>query len=157
MASGIAHISLGAMNMLAEIVDGNIVTPSAFVLALFVSADTDDALQDADDLAAVEALSSTAEVTDGSYARIVLDDTDIGATTIDDSGNTASFDIADQTWSSLAGGDSITKLCIFYDADTAAGTDSDLRHVAQYDFSVTTNGGNVTAQTPSGLWSASNA
>lgn len=158
MASEVCNQALGEINGYARIVDSNILTNAVLVLALFVAGDTDNSIRDADTFSAVEALGSTAEVTDGSYARIILDDTDIGATTVDDSGDTRSFDIGDQTWSSLAGGDAITKLIVGYDSDSTGGTDANIIPIAHYDFSVTSNGGDVVAQVnASGLWSATQA
>lgn len=158
MASSIVNQGLGKINGWVDIIDNNWLTNSVFVLALWVSTATDATWQDLDDFAAAEADGDIAEAADGSYARILLDDTDIGATTVDDGADTMSFDIADQTWSSLAGGESITKLTVGFDSDSTGGTDANITLGAQYDFLVTPNGGDVIAQiNASGLWSAAPA
>ena len=156
MASEICNISLGRMNEFAERTNDSDPTNAVFVLALIVDAAvTDNDYRDADTMSAFEAIVGATEVTDGSYARIILDDTDIAASTVDDTGDTRSFDIADQTWASLAGGDAITKLVVGYDSDSTAGTDANIVAVAHYDFVVTSNGGDVVAQiNASGLWQA---
>jgi hypothetical protein len=74
--------------------------------------------------------------------------------TLDDTGNTYSVDITDQSWTPTA--DAVTDLLLAYDADNAAGTDSDLVPLAWYDFAITPDGSQVTAQiNASGAFSAS--
>lgn len=158
MASSIVNQGLGSMNGFATIINNNWLANSAFVLSLWISSATDATWQDLDTVAAAEADGNIAEVTDVSYARIVLTDSDIGAITVTDGADTASFDIADQTWSSLAGGDSITKMTVAFDEDTGAGTDANLLLVAQYDCGHMSNGGDLTvAPHANGLWSAAPA
>lgn len=159
MASLMANVALGRANELAGRVDGNDPANSVLVLVLCTGSETDDNLGDADTLAAALAL-SVDEATATNYARIVLSDTSIGATTVDDATNRRTFDIADQTWSSLGGAsnNTLTRLLVGYDSDSTGGTDSNIELVAIYDFSITTNGGDVTAQiNASGLWYASRA
>lgn len=155
MASEVCNVSGGKINAYADNVNDNTPANAVLVLALFVGAGaTDNDYRDADSLSAIEAL-STAEVTDVSYSRIILSDLDVAASTVDDVGDTRSFDIADQTWVALDGSDSITKLVVGYDSDSAAGTDADIVPCAHYDFVVSTNGSDVTAQiNAGGLWSA---
>lgn len=159
MASLMANVALGRANELAGRVDANDPANSVLVLVLCTGSETDDNLGDADTLAAAIAL-SVDEATATNYARIILSDTSIGATTVDDSTNRRTFDIADQTWSSLGGAsnNTLTRLLVGYDSDSTGGTDANIELVAIYDFSITTNGGDVTAQiNASGLWYASRA
>ena len=154
MAAGVCNASKGKINEYAARVNANDPADAVLVLALFIgSGATDDDYTDADTFSAIEAL-QTAEVTDPSYGRIILDDTAIGATTIDDGANSQSFDIADQTWTALSGGDSVTKLVVGFDADSTSGTDADIIPCTHHDFVLLTNGSDVVAQSPSGLWSA---
>lgn len=157
MASEIANVGLGRINEIIERINNNDPANAVLVFSLFVGgAVTDNDLRDADTKAAVEALTGVSEAADASYNPIVLDDTDFGPTTVDDGADTRSATLANQTWSALAGGESITKLNAGYDSDSTSGTDANIENFANYDFVVTPNGGDVTAQiNASGLWSAS--
>jgi hypothetical protein len=57
-------------------------------------------------------------------------------------------DLGDQTWTAAGGAanNTLTKLLVCYDADTAAGTDADIVPLAHYDFAVTTDGNDLIAQ-----------
>lgn len=159
MGSLMANVALGRANELAARVDNNDPSNSVLVLVLCTGSETDDNLGDADHISAALAL-AVDEANATNYARIILSDTSIGATTVDDSTNRRTFDIADQTWSSLGGAsnNTLTRLLVGYDSDSTAGTDSNIELVAIYDFAITTNGGDVTAQiNASGLWYASRA
>jgi hypothetical protein len=159
MGTLLANVALGRANELAARVDGNDPVNSVFVLVLCTGSETDDNLGDATTLAAAIALAVN-ESTATNYARITLSDTSIGATTVNNTSNTRSFDIADQTWSSLGGAsnDTLTRLLIGYDSDSTGGTDSNIELVGIYDFSITTNGGDITATiNASGLWTATRA
>jgi len=148
MADQIMNISKGRFVEFHFRVDNNDPTNAVLVMTLWRSAsEADDTLNNYDDLAAIEAGANTEE-TDGSYARIVLDDTDLAAELPDDTANDFEVDIAvDQTWSTLSNGsNALDKLILNYDSDSTAGTDSNIIPVAHYDFSVTPNGGDVTAQ-----------
>ena len=153
-----ANVALGRLNEFAERVNNNDPANASFELFLWEGTSADDNFGDADTVADVEALSGISESSATNYASIVLQDGDIGASTVDDSANTRDFDIADQVWSSLGPGTAITRLTIGYDSDDTGGTDANIENVAIYDFSVIPNGGNVTAQiNASGLWSAARA
>lgn len=159
MASGVFNISLGRINEYPERVNNNDPSPSALVVVLCTGTETDGNLKDADTLTAVIAL-SVDEATATNYARKVLTDADIGAITTDDTGDRQYFDMADLTWSSLGGAsnDTLTRLLVCYDADTGAGTDSNIVPIAYYQFDVTTNGGDIVASiNASGLFSATGA
>jgi len=111
--------------------------------------DTDDILNNHDDIAAMEAAAQPAELTSGvnaNYARKTIVDT-TPTVTIDDTNNWVDIDIPDQTWVALgAGGTAITDLSIAFDPDTTAGTDSTLRPWTFHAFAVTPDGSDVTAQ-----------
>lgn len=143
--------ALGRLNEFAERVNDNDPAGAEFDIALFEGSITDDTAGDLDTMADVTG-SALTESTATNYARIVLTDLDVGASTVDDGANTRSFDIADQVWTSLGPGTAITRLVIAYGE---GGVDSTLIPCAIYDFPVTPNGGNVTAQiNASGLWTA---
>jgi len=121
--------------------------PAASQLVLLVinaGAATDDQMGDTDTVSALLA-TAAAEVTNTNYARIDLDDTDLSAISPDDTNNRLDLDIPDQTWSSIAAGDSWTDIVIAYDP-TGSSADSALIPLTCHDFAVTPDGSDITAQ-----------
>jgi hypothetical protein len=113
--------------------------------------ESDDALQDYDTLAALLAGASAEQTTMG---RKPLTNVTV---TVDDTGNTASFDADDVTWTAAAG-NATGKLVICYDPDTTTGDDTTLIPLTIHDFAVTPDGTDITAQIDSdGLAVAENA
>jgi len=101
--------------------------------------ETDDALQDYDTLQALLAGASN-EQTD--MGRKTLSNVQV---TVDDTGNSASFDAGDITWTA-ATGDPTGKLVICYDPDTTGGDDSSIIPLTIHDFTVTPDGTDITVQ-----------
>lgn len=148
MADQIFNIALGRVAEFYNRIDNNDPANSAFIIAGINTADTDAAIKDVDDLAALLALASTAEVTNTNYARKVLTDTDIVAFAPDDTNDRVDLDIPDQTWTGVASGDNWTDLIICYDSDTTGGADANIIPCTHHDFVVTPNGGDITMQVP---------
>ena len=147
MADLVFNIAKGRIVEYYNRVESNDPTNSALVLTLFTGAITDATLKDLDTLAAIEADAGAAEVTDGSYARIVLESAELASLPApDDTNDRFDVDMPDQTWSALAGGDSITRLILCYDSDTTGGTDANIIPLCSYDFVLTSDGSDVTAQ-----------
>lgn len=145
MANGVFNIAKGRAKELYNRVKSNDPAASVFRLLLFTGAGTDATLRDLDNVAAIEADAGFAEMTDGSYARKVLADTDLAALPApDDGADDNSYTLPDTTWTALAGGESVTRLVVAYDA-TGADTDANMLVVTFHDFVVTPNGGDVTA------------
>jgi len=146
MGNGVFNISKGRVVEYYNRVESNDPSTSALIVLLGTGAISDATLIDLDDVAAIEADAGFAEITDGSYARKTLTDTELAALPApDDTNDRYEVDLTDLVWSSLAGGDSVTRLIIAYDSDTGAGTDSNLIPLCFYDFVVTTDGTDVTA------------
>jgi hypothetical protein len=142
VADGIFNIAKGKIKYYAELGAAN----DALVLVLLKSTglEADDTLNNYDDLAALLAASND-ECDATNYARkIVSADT----VTIDDTNNRVDMDFADQTWAALGGAtnNTIGKLLVCYDPDTTGGTDSSIVPLAYYDFTITTDGSDVTVQ-----------
>lgn len=155
MGNVVANVSAGLINAYAERVNDSDPTNAVLVIALWTGSQTDDEMRDADTLAAHEALGSLAESTATNYGRKVLSDSDIAGSTVDDTGNQRSFDIADQTFASLGPGTALTRATVNYDPDSTGGADSAIIPIAIYDCAITPNGGNLTLQIhASGLWTA---
>jgi hypothetical protein len=146
MANFVFNIALGRVAELYNRVDSNDPANSALIIAAWVAGDTDAAVRDVDTVAAIEALGSTAEATNGSYARKVLTDADIVAFAPDDANDRVDLDIPDQTWTGVAAGSNWTDLSICYDNDTTGGADSAIVPLTWHDFVVTPDGSDITAQ-----------
>ena len=146
MADLVFNVAKGRGVQLAKNVEDN--DPAAAVLRVFaiVSTDTDDDLKDADTMAAVLALSSTAEATNSGYANISCDETQI-TITLDDTNNLHDAILADQTFTSIVAGDDWTDIIVAYDPD-GTDTDSGTIPLSLHDFVVSPNGGNIVADFP---------
>lgn len=146
MPNFVYNIAKGRVAEFLERVDNNDPANSAIVVVAINTATGDGTLQDLDDLAAVLADGGTAEVTNTNYARKVLTDSDVTGGGVDDTNDRYDADLPDQTWTAVAAGDAWTDLVICYDSDTTGGTDANIIPLTQHDFSVTPNGGDITAQ-----------
>lgn len=154
MADGVFNIAKGRAKEYYARVKSNDPAGSELVLILFTGTETDDDLEAMDTVAAIEA-GNLVEVTDASYSRIDLTDSDLAAIPApDDSADDNSYTLPDSTWSSLAGGDSITRLVVAYDP-TGSSADSALIPLTFHDFVVTSNGGDVTADFGTDVFTAS--
>ncbi len=146
MADLIFNVAKGRGIQLCKNVEDN--SPAAAVLRIFaiVSTDTDAALKVADTMAAVFALTNTAEATNTNYANITDDGTDL-TINLDDTNHLHDAILADQTFTAIAAGSNWTHLIIAYDAD---GTDTDANTIplSAHTFAVTPNGGDIVADFP---------
>lgn len=67
--------------------------------------------------------------------------------TVDDTNDRLDVTFADQTWTA-GSGNPISKLCLAYDGDTGAGTDTNIAPISYHDFVVTPDGSDITADLP---------
>lgn len=135
MADQLFNVAKGAWA--EKVRDG---TTSLLILLLKV-AEADATLIDYDTVAAVLAGANT-EADFTNYAR----KTGItGTLTVDDTNNRVDLDIPDQTWTSAGGAsnNTLVKLILAYEESAA---DSGRVPLAHYDFAVTTDGSDLTAQ-----------
>ena len=145
MADIVFNIAKGRVGAYAQNVEDNSPTGCELVIIAINTSATDATLLDLDTVSAVLADANTAEVTNTNYARKDLVAANI-TLTVDDTNNRLDIDIdADQTWSSVASGDAWTDLIIAYDP-TGSSADTALIPLTMHDFSVTPNGGDITAQ-----------
>ena len=146
MANLVLNIGLGRVAELYNRVDSNDPANSALIIvAIDANGDTDAAIRDRDDLAAL-LVGTSNEVTNSGYARKTLTDADIVAFAPDDTNDRVDLDIPDQTWTGVAAGTAWTDLLICYDNDTTAGTDSSIVPLTLHDFAVTPSGTDIVAQ-----------
>ena len=144
MADFVFNIAKGKVAEYAARVNAN--DPTNSVLTVIVLETTgleaDAVLVDYDTLAAITAGGST-EPENSGYVRKELT---AATVTVDDTNNRVDVDIADQTWTAVAAGDTWSKLLICYDPDSTGGTDSAIIPLVCLDFAVTPDGSDITVQ-----------
>jgi hypothetical protein len=157
MADGVFNVAKGRVNEYVDRVDSNDPTNSGLTLVLLQSAsEADGTLEDYDTLAALLAGANT-EATFTNYARIDLDDTGVTPPTVDDTGNTQYYTVADQTWSTAGGAtnNTLDKLVICYNPDITGDVDANIIPLTHHDFSATTNSSDLTADFGTKIFEAS--
>lgn len=158
MANQIMNIARGKIGYYAADALGLAAANSRLVVVVLQVAQADDTLRDHDDLSALLAAANTEAASTG-YTREEVAAAGI-TSSVDDGANTAKavFD-ADITWTSVsqAASEAWVKLLVCYDADNAAGTDANIVPLTHHDFSVTPNGGDITADfdQTNGFWASS--
>lgn len=156
MADGVCNIAKGRAKEYYARVKGNDPAASVLTLVLCTGTETDDNIEAADTLAAVLA-TSLAEATFTNYARKQLTDSDLAAVPApDDTADDNSYTLPDTTWSSAGGAsnDTLTRLIVCYDPD-GTDTDASMIPLTFHDFSITTNGGDLTADFGTDVFTAS--
>jgi hypothetical protein len=149
MGDGVFNIAKGRGIEYYNRVKANDPTNAAFIVVLAFGAATDATIRDYDDLGALIGDAGITEATFTSYARKTLTDTELAALPApDDTNDRYEIDLPDQTWSPAGGAtnNTLTRMFICYDSDTAAGTDANIIPVTFHDFAVTTDGSDLTAQ-----------
>jgi hypothetical protein len=158
MANGTFNVALGREVEFHNRVDNSDPTNAVLVMVVLASSglEIDATLKDYDTLSALLAASNN-EVTNGGYARIILDDTDIVAYTVDDTDDEIRLPLGDQTFSTILVGDSWRKLLICYDSDSTGGTDANIVPVKYFDVlstvtgqAIVPNGGDIIFSFPDG-------
>lgn len=155
MANFVFNIGKGRGVELYNHVKGNSPAASALILIPLSASGTEAQGQDLDDMAAIEADANFAERTTGGWVRKTLTDVELVALPApDDANNRYAIAVPSVTWTTPAAGNNTTGLVICYDADTAAGTDSNLLPISHHDFAVTTDGNNVVLNAGDFLWAS---
>ena len=154
MANIVFNIAKGSVVEYFRRVDSNDPANSAIIVVpVDAGATTDATARDFDTLAAVLAGGFTERSATG-WGRKTLTDSDIATPAVDDSGDTFSVTIPDQTWTSVTAG-AVTDLVICYDGDTTGGTDSNIIPLLLLDFAITPDGSDVTADAGAAIFTAS--
>ena len=136
MADGVFNIAKGAMMEMFNDAAAN------GIVMLMKANEAESTLIDRTDIADLLVEAGNTEATFTSYAR----KTGItGTVTVDNTNDRTDRDIPDQTWSPAGNGanDTLTKLVLAYENAAADATRIPLSH---HDFSVTTDGSDLTAQ-----------
>lgn len=152
MADLVTNIGKGRFIYYADAVENTGANEALVAVVLEASGlEADDALQDYDTLSALLAGASTEQTTMGRKTLAGV------AVTVDDTGNIASFDANDITWTA-ATGNATGKLVVCYDPDTTGGDDTSIIPLTIHDFAVTPDGTDITVQiNANGLATSSNA
>lgn len=142
MANIVFNISKGRVVELYNRVKGNDPTNSALILVPIETSglEADATLIDADTLAAVLSGTTNEQSTMG---RKTLTDSELAALPAPDDGNDR-YDVSlpSVTWTA-ASGNAISKILVAYDADTTAGTDSDIVPLTMFDAAATPDGNDL--------------
>ena len=129
MAALIPNIAKGRFAARADLPNAN----DALIWVLFTGSETDANIRDADTLTAVIALAVN-EATFTGYSR----QTATGVTvTVDDTNDRVDVDAADPSWSPTSA-EALTRIGLFYDGDTTAGTDANIEPEFIDDYAMTT-------------------
>lgn len=157
MANQSFDVSLGREVEFWSRVDGNDPTNAAFVLMVLTSSglESDAVLRTYATFSSLLAATND-EVTNTGYSRIILDQTDIAAYTVNTTDHTITLPLADQTFPTISAGDNWRKLVVGYDSDTAGGTDANIVPVCHLDLlidgvAVVPNGNDIFLSFPNGL------
>ena len=150
MADGVFNIAKGRGVEWYSIVKSNHHANSAFIVVLLIATglEADDVLNNHDDLSALLAAAND-QATFTNYARKTLTDVELAALPApDDTNNRRDLDIPDLLWTSAGGGvnNTLGKLIVCFDDDTTGGTDANIIPWTFHDFTVTTDGTDLTAQ-----------
>lgn len=149
MADFVFNRSKGRFAEYIQRINANDPTNSVLVWSLWNITQTDAQQIDQDDIAAIEAAGTNAELTSGTnanYVRKTLDNTSGLTVTVDDTNDRTDVDSPDQTWTALGAGTAITDAISHYDSDSTVGTDTANLPVTQHDFVITPDGSDVTMQ-----------
>lgn len=150
MADGVFNIAKGRGVEWYSIVKSNHHANSAFIVVLLIATglEADDVLNNHDDLSALLAAAND-QATFTNYTRKTLTDAELAALPApDDTNNRRDLDIPDLLWTSAGGGvnNTLGKLLVCFDDDTTGGTDANIIPWTFHDFTVTTDGTDLTAQ-----------
>lgn len=157
MANDLFNVARGRIGYYAADALGLAGANSRIVIVILETSglEADNTLNNYDDLGALLTAANNEPASTG-YARIQLAAAAI-TVNIDDTANDAEAVVdSDQTWTSVsqAASETWSKLLMCYDSDNTAGTDANIVPLTYHDFSVTPNGGDITADfdQTNGFW-----
>lgn len=147
------NIAKGRMVELAARVKNGDPAASRLVLAaLSTNATPESTAKDADTFALL-ITAGAVEATNSGYAKKIITAGDI-TLNIDDTGEKYWVDLADQTWTAVLAGSAWVALILGY-SPVSSPANSDIVPIGHYDFAVTPDGSDITAQiNANGVFSA---
>jgi hypothetical protein len=141
------NITKGRVGEFVVRINANDPANSVLVWSLWNITASDATQIDLDDIAAIEASGTNAELTSGTnanYVRKTLTDASGITRTVDDTNNWVDISCAAQTWTALGAGTAINHAICAYDSDSTGGADSAQLPVSQHSFAITPDGSDVT-------------
>jgi len=154
MADGAFNIAKGRVVSYYDNVKSNSPAASGFIMLLLKLNQTEDDLNDYDELDALLANAGNTEADFTNYVRNELTDADIDALPApDDANNYITLDLPDWTINNAGSGvdNTLTKMIVCYAPDVA-GADTTLIPLSHQDYTVTTDGSNITIQINATGW-----
>lgn len=147
MANFVFNVAKGRVAEFYNRVQTNDPANSALVAVILATTglEADAVLLDKATLADVVA-STTNEVANTGYARIIRIDTDLTALAPDNTNDWVQLDMADLAFGAITAGDGWSKLVLCYDGDTTLGTDANIIPLCAYDAVLTPDGSAITLQ-----------
>lgn len=141
------NISKGRVGEFVVRINANDPANSVLQWSLWNLTQTDAINRDLDDVAALEASGSNAELTSGTnanYVRKTLTDASGITRTVDDTNDWVDISCPAQTWTALGAGTAVNHAVCAYDSDSTGGTDANQILVSQHAFTITPDGSDVT-------------
>ena len=145
------NITKGRVGEFVVRINANDPANSVLIWSLWNITQTDAQQRDFDDIAAIEAAGTNAELTSGTnanYVRKTLTDASGITRTVDDTNDWVDVDCPDQTWTALVAGTAVNHAICAYDSDSTTGADSALLPISQHAVTITPDGSDVTIVMP---------
>lgn len=140
----VANIAKGRTVEYYNRVENNDPSASALIIVPLSVGGTQAQGQDFDDLAALLGDANFDEQTAGGWVRKTLTDTELAAFPApDDTNNRYDVAVPQITWTGPTAGNNVVAFAVCYDADTAAGTDSNLVFLTAHALTVNADGNDV--------------
>ena len=130
---------------------------AVFHVHLLKAAEADAVLEDYDDFAALILAAGNTSADFVNYAVVTWSDVELAALPApDDTGNTYDLTFPDLVYTDAGAGNTLAKVVICYDADSASGTnvDSSVIPLMAFDYTGVTDGSTITLQFPADAFSA---
>lgn len=157
MADGVFNVGKGRVNEYVRRVNNNDPAASTLVVLLLKLVETDATIKDYETLFELLSAAGNTEADFTNYGRKVLTDSDLSDPTVDHGNDRQDADFPNQTWISAGGAinNNLVKAIVCYDTSLGGSPEDDqLILLTFHDFVITTNGGDITLQTPNGFFRA---
>jgi hypothetical protein len=136
MADFVFNIAKGSIaELVRRVVNNDPANSAIIVVPVNRGAATDATLKDLDTLSAV--LAAVTERNGSGWERKTLTNADLSAPVVDDTSDWITSDLPNLSWTPTNATHTVTDLVVCYDADTGAGTESDIVPLTMHTFTVT--------------------
>ena len=158
MANTQFNIAKGRIVELYNRVESSDPTNAVFHVHLLKTAEADAVLEDYDDFAALILAAGNVSADFGNYSVITWSDVELAALPApDDTGNKYDLTFPDLVYTNAAAGNTLAKVVVCYDADSASGTnvDASVIPLMAFDYTGITDGSTITISFPADAFSSS--